>query len=152
MVTSPSSCDPPTVADLARVNSIVAQHLPPSYDRENLASDILIESWTNGQPQPSWGFIRNRCIDLQRSQGREKTSMRDKLTHPPLTPLPDDHVPDELNHLTKVLDAWERKVIYHRFYLDLTLESIAKHLSCPLDRIRNTLAGAIYKMQQEGLG
>ena len=144
----PPPVDDLTLDDLARVHSIVRQHLPPSYDREDIAVDILIESWTNHQPRPSWGFIRNRCIDMRRSHNKELGLIHDKSTHSPAT-QPPGHDAQEIATLVRVLDPWERKLIYYRFYQDLPLPEIAKRLSCSLDRVRNTLSAALYKMKEE---
>lgn len=143
---TPNTKRDPTLADLARVLRIVKYLLSPQFDRESIASDILVESWTNGLPEPSYTFIRQRCINCIRSRAQEQRAMRDTTLHPPEstedTPRPD------ITQLTSVLDNRERQVIAYRFWLSLTIAEIAERLNCGTTQVQTIIAGALHKMRE----
>jgi len=55
---------------------------------------------------------------------------------------------DMINHLTAVLTVKERKVIWYRFYRDLTIEEVAKLTELSRDQVSIHLREALYKMRQ----
>ena len=60
---------------MERVTRIARRFLPRGMDYENVAMDVLIESWMNKVEQPSRSFIRNRCWDaLRRLQSELKAN------------------------------------------------------------------------------
>lgn len=153
MVPTSPATDEITLASLERVLGIVRQFLPPWYDTESISSDILLESWCNHQPKPSWEFVRRRCIDQTRRQCMESDVLKERKTPEGTSEsrLSADQAA-AVSTLIRVLDPWERKVVFYRFYLDLGPEEIGRRLSVDATRIRETLTQAIYKMKEEAYG
>ncbi len=141
--------DPPTLLDLRRVHGLVRSFVPPHVDSEDLAVEILIESWSKGHTQPSWSFIRHRCLDNLQAASRELEVMKDKSTHEPEF-SPDDELDQKLlvNALVSVLSPLEKKVVWYRFYMDLSTNDIASRAKLPLTSVRELLAQALFKMKQ----
>lgn len=128
-----------------RVHRSVKRILNPSFDTENLAMEVVLESWTNGHAEPSWSFIRHRCYDLLRRSQKEKEVMQ--------VPRPkaneDLHDAErEVSYLMKVLNNQEKKLIFYRYYLDLTLRAIAERQGMDVNKVREVLTSAVYKMRE----
>lgn len=135
-----------TLATFERVHKMVKRFLNPSFDTENLAMEVVLESWTNDHPEPSWSFVRNRCYDLLRRSQKEKEIMA--LPRPETTSKElDPGMKDQVNQLMKILNNEERKLIFFRYYLDLTLREIAERQAMPINKVREVLTSAVYKMR-----
>lgn len=151
---SPLSPPPdPALLSLSTLHSIeaqVRQHLDPSYDREAIAMDLLLESWTEGVPFPSRNVIHFRCIDYARRRYKELDMNRDRTEHFDATPGDDPFPAQVINRLVpQVLSPDERRIVFFRFYADLSLAECGRRLGWTLQRVRETLEGALYKMRQE---
>lgn len=131
---------------LKRVRSIVAHHLPRWYDIDSIAVDILLESWDNDVEKPSWGFIVQRCIDQVRAHDREHGHLQQ------YQPAENHDISvdllDQVNEIMKILNPLERKVVFYRFYLELSIADTAKRLRMDVNVVRETLTQAIFKMKQ----
>lgn len=141
----------PIIQELSRIIKIVQKHLPPSYDRESIAMDIMVESIMNNTPSPSPTFIRNRCVDAYRRRTAEQKALT--KVRPPST---ENHAMaverrDSVERLTRTLSHYERRVIYLRFYEDMTIQEIAKELSIAPKRVSELLMLASVRLQQEAL-
>lgn len=123
------------------------------FDTESIAMDILLESWVNGHDRPAHSFIKNRCLDIVRSTRREQQAMKNKPQGPSDYDATDERdAQSRVGELVKVLDNLERKVIFYRFYADLPLAQISQRMGIDVNRIRQTLEVAIYKMREAGYG
>lgn len=135
-----------------RVLVLVRQLVKPPIDAEDLTMAIIAESWINGCESPSYEFIRNRCYDRMRKLRTERKFLEGyastRGTEAPSEETLEQNM-NEVNNLVKVLDNLERKVIFYRFYMDLSLNDIADRLSLSRNRIREILANAVYKMRSE---
>lgn len=134
---------------LNRVTRIVRSILPSHFDTESIAMDILVESWSNKIDEPSYSFIRNRCIDQFRDLSTElshlKSASHEARPRPHMS-SPEDR--DSVDFLTQVLTQPEKKAVYYRFQLDLPLTEVAKHMSLTPASIRELVASAVYKMRE----
>lgn len=138
-----------SLGDLNRVITIVKHFLPPSYDTESIALDILMASWENDYPVPSQFYIKSRCLNILRDHKKELEIMERK-SHEPNHPVDENpEAKSEVDKAIAVLDNRERKVIYYRFYADYTMEVIAAKMGLSLLVVRQLLQGALYKMRQE---
>jgi DNA-directed RNA polymerase specialized sigma24 family protein len=142
-----------TQEDIQRVTSGVRRILSTHHDPEQVALDILFVSWQNGVTYPSRRFIYQRCMEVLRRDQRERYHTQARARQPappPATPSPE--TTDMIAHLTTVLDPAEKRVIWYRFYWDLTLVEIADKLVTNQTWVQETLAIAIHKMKLEALG
>jgi DNA-directed RNA polymerase specialized sigma24 family protein len=132
-----------------RVLGHVQHHLPSHYDREQIALDILVESWLNDQPLPTSNFIHHRCIDAARSQQKESQVMRE-LSRRVFDAAP-EHPTDareRVAKLVKCLDPVEKRAIAFRFYMDMPVAEAAKQCKMPEDAFRLVIQRALYKMRE----
>lgn len=136
--------------DLRRVLAIVRRHVPSYLDTESIAADILIESWTNGHPQPSLSFIYNRCVD----QLRELTQV---YNYTQSVPRPNDINPMDsvdntefVNILMTILTPKEKTIIWYRFFREPPLSDtgVGEKLRMPLREVQGIVAQALFKMRQ----
>ena len=136
---------------LKRVTTQVRAFVPRSYDHELIAMDILFESWTNKINHPTTGFVRRRCIDAMRKDTRERKLVEKMgVTKDANREQQDIQDRDQINQLVRVLDPFERKIVWYRFYQDMPLVEIAESVSQDVNVIRETLLSAIFKMKQAG--
>lgn len=143
----------PTADDLKRVLRQVTYTLNHTFDREQIAIDILTQSWLSGHPQPSNQFIRHRCLNEARARRAENEAMTHLQTTPStLQDEPDSTdtstLKDRVNELVKCLDAPEKKCVALRFYMDLSAEDAAKQLEMNVTAFRLTIHRALYKMRE----
>lgn len=137
--------------DQLLINSVTRQvkHLvPPQVDYEDLALEILFTSWLNKIEVPSLEFIRQRCFNAIRNAKLEHV----KIQHEPKTMIEPDIQPeietrDEVQMLVSILSPTEKKLIWYRFYQELTLEEISKQTKIPLNLCRDTIQLALHKMR-----
>jgi len=137
--------------DVTRVIAIAKRYLPQGIDYENIAIDILLESWQNGIEQPARMFIRNRCYDAIRRMKSElqanEGAFRDKkLVYPDLKEV---ETQDLMDKLTSVLSMMEKKAIWYRYYMDLSVSDIGAKLGVGKNRASVLLTEALFKMRQE---
>lgn len=151
--THPSPTPPDlTPADLTRTLTIICRFLPPSFDREQLAIDILMESWLNSHPCPSPQFIHHRCIDALRHRAKERQVTTERaLAQDRGFVEPSPHSCDELTKLTKCLTPLEKKIIALRFHMDMTVDETAHHTKLSPDALRLHIQRALYKMRKEAM-
>lgn len=134
---------------LKRVQDRVSHHLPNYYDREQIALDILIESWLNGQPLPTFDFIKHRCIDVARLKQRESQIMNDlshrthSTTHEPTT-----DARERVAKLIRCLNPQEKQAIAYRFYMDLPVAEAAQQCRMPEDTFRVLIQRCLHKMRE----
>lgn len=139
-----------TETNLTLVRRVVHRTLPPSCDRESVIQDIVCEAITRNLPCVNALHVRRRCIDVIRKIKREKRALESfchaqKRTTEFLSTLVNE---DMINHLTEVLSVKERKVIWYRFYRDLTIEEVAKLTELSREQVSTHLREALYKMRQ----
>lgn len=148
---TPNPPSTPTLADLRRVHGIVRSFVPHHHDTENLAVDILLESWSKNHTHPAFVFIRNRCYDAMRAQGREIKVIHDAALHHEHSHSDPEVEQGRLNvvkTLMAVLSPLERKVVWYRFYCDAPTVEIARCVSMQVQDVREVLSQAIFKMKQ----
>lgn len=138
-----------TPQDLARVHAIVRRFVPRHFDTEQIAVDVLVESWANGVEIPTYVFIRNRCFDVLRSSQVEQRVMSAQRPEDSVGPQTDTETNDLVGYFMGVLDNLERRVVYLKFFADKPLAEIASALRRDPKDIREVLAVALYKMKQE---
>ena len=148
----PETVTPITDDDILRVRSILRLYCPVHFDLDQMALDIIVESWSNGYPKPSWRFIKNRAIDALRSQQVEDNALGKLQQTEEHDARIDIDQNDLLNRLTKVLTRSEGEIIYLRFYENYSLREIAKRINRTERDISETLAIALYKMRQASEG
>lgn len=132
-----------------RVTRIVAMYLSPPHDVESIAMNILLESWANGVELPTTRFIRLKCYTALRKHHRE-IQVSEFASNPEKDFNLEQlrlHNQDELNLLFRVLTQLERKVIFLKYYEDLSNEDIAKMLKKSNYLVSETLTVALYKMR-----
>ncbi len=139
------------IADVNRVILIAKHFLPPGVDYENIAIDILMESWQNGIEQPARMFIRNRCYDAMRRMKSELKANEAAFKERPKGYSADKEVEtqDLMDKLTSVLNLLEKKAIWYRFYMDLSVLDIGAKLGVGKNRASVLLTEALFKMRQE---
>lgn len=134
---------------LNRVTRIVRSILPSHFDTESIAMDILVESWSNQIDDPSYSFIRNRCIDELRDRSSESAHL-ESASHEPrprsCVSTPEDR--DSIEFLTQVLTQPEKKAIYYRFQLELSQAEVAQRMNLAPASVRELVASAVYKMRE----
>jgi len=132
-----------------KVYGSVCRFLPPSFDRENVALEILMSSFEKTNKPPSWGFIRNKCIDVMR-RGKRELKANEAYLRQKQTPEESLEGVDELvEELIKVLTLDEKKAIFHMFYQGLSITKTSKKLHCTKAHVKELLSTAIFKMRQE---
>lgn len=138
--------------DIERVIKIARRFLPPKLDVENIALDVLIESWQNGVEQPSVSFIRNRCYDAMR---KDKLDLKIKetfvQTHSEETAGDQQSVEesDLMTKLTSVLTTEQKKLIWYRFYQELSLKQIGEKIGLSPNCVSEIIKEALFRMRQE---
>ena len=112
--------------------------------------DILFETWQNKVEVPSRTFIRHRCIDALRSLGREQqmVAWASGKSQEGDSTNKQSQDQDQVDRLMKTLSSFERKIVWYRFYQDLPLAEIAKRSKTDVNRVRETISTALYKMRQ----
>ena len=139
-------------ADLIRVTQLVRRFLPPGVDYENVAMDVVLESWTKGHDIPSRGFVKNRCWDALRKRRTELKANEGLFIRSPDETQGDLEGVDFDNLMTKLvhgLSVDERKVIWYRFYLGSSVAEIAKKMDIGKGKVYIMLAESLFKMRQE---
>ena len=137
---------------MERVTRIARRFLPRGMDYENVAMDVLIESWMNKVEQPSRSFIRNRCWDaLRRLQSELKANESLALKAPVDygSGIKKVDFNNLMTKITSVLTSDEKKLVWYRFYMGLKIPEIAKRLAIRKNKAYGMLAEALYKMRQE---
>ena len=138
-------------AEYSRTLWAVRRTLPRSFDSEDIAVEILIESWSKGVLQPSLEFVRQRCIDKLRSRKREtKYQALVRATQHHVAP-PEVEQKDEVEVLVKVLTPLERKIIWYRYYLGISVRETAEKIRLPVNRVSRGLEMALFKMREAGV-
>lgn len=134
-----------------RVNHQVRRILPRHLDAENVAIEIIFESWMNNVEAPSVNFIRHRCYDaMRKSLIDTRTSRRF-----PRSLVTRDIPPDDSDHISKLMRSLsldERKIIWYRFYQGLSRSEIASKLKLSVNVVREVLIAALFKMRQSEEG
>lgn len=139
---------------IKRVLSIVTCYTPPYLDRENITMEIIFESWEHRIEDPSLGFIKNRCFNIMRQLGVNKRGTLKKLLEDhqrtKLKPTATENSQDqeEVNMLTKVITTEEKKVIWYRYYQDMTVKEISDTMKLPLLTVSEMLQAALFKMRE----
>lgn len=130
-----------------RVRRIVRQFLTADYDRDAIVQNIVVYAWQHNMTTVPRMFIRHRCTDAYRRKRREKSFVEQLL--PAEHERTSDIDSELINRLVGVLTPFERKLIWMRFYTDLTLEEIAARVRTSRADVSETLTTAIFKMRQE---
>ena len=139
-------------ADITRVVGYARRFLPPEADHENIAMDILLESWLKGHEKPSRTFIKNRCWDALR---RRRTELQANEGHSFKTP---ESSPDQtgevdfdnlMTKLVKNLSVDERRAVWYKFYQGLKVPEMSRRMGIGKAKAYNVLKEALYKMRQE---
>lgn len=140
-------------AEINKVRKTVMVLLSSEYDRDLLSDQIITTAWEKGIEHVSGGFIRNKCISKWRERTREQVrnenfayvqSKRDNNFE-----LQETEQKATVEVAVKCLSSFERKLIWLRFYKNLTLEQIAKEVGMPRERIQKTIKVSLYKMRIE---
>ena len=137
---------------MERVTRIARRFLPRGMDYENVAMDVLIESWLNKVEQPSRSFIRNRCWDALRRLQSELKANESLALKAPVEHGSGIRKVDFNNLMTKitsVLTSDEKKLIWYRFYMGLKIPEIAQKIGIRRSKAYVMLSEALYKMRQE---
>lgn len=133
----------------------LTKRLVPREDYEELAAEIISESWANDVPQPSQRFVRQRAINVIRRSALE-TRTRERASAQPQRDL--DSVPaiaarqELVEQLLLALSPTERKLIHARFFLGKTYEEIATAFRLDVMFVSQSIATALYKMREMGDG
>ena len=137
--------------DQALVNSVTRQvkhQVPKHIDHEDLALEILFSSWLNKIDIPSPEFISQKCRNACRNWNKHYAKLgRYKSTMSQPSPSEEVANNDEVEARMAILSKLERKLIWHRFYQELTLEELAEAMRLPLNLCRDTLHLALLKMR-----
>jgi len=142
---------PVEIADVKRVITLAKYFLPAGVDYENIAVDILLESWQNGIEQPARMFIRHRCYDAMRRIKSELKANERAFKERPVGYDGGDEVEtqDLMDKLTHVLTILEKKAIWYRYYMDLSVSDIGVKLGVGKNKASVLLKEALFKMRQE---
>lgn len=137
---------------LKRVLGHVQHHLSPHFDREQIALDILIESWLNDQPLPTSNFIKHRCIDAVRLKQKESQIMQE-LSRRSVDTSPErpTDARERVAKLVKCLDPLEKRAIAYRFYMDLPVAEAAAQCRMPEDAFRILIQRCLHKMREASI-
>ena len=130
-----------------RTLRIVRGYLHRSFDSEDIAIGILLESWGNSIPHPTRTFIQQRCTDHMRARKRDLLVLSELKPEETTSSDAIDRR-DEVSVLVKVLSPLEQKLIWYRFYLDIPMREIAASTKVPLNRVRRVLWVALFKMRE----
>lgn len=148
--------------EIQRIHRLVAQYLPPDYDREFVADTIILHAWMKDVPHVSREYIRNKCISAWRTMKRERRRNKEvtilgtratahEQTEQPLEEDPGGQVHAERKMLVEEavgkLNNLERRLIWMRFYDSQTLDEIAEKTSLRREQVQASLKVAIYKMR-----
>jgi DNA-directed RNA polymerase specialized sigma24 family protein len=132
-----------------RVTRIVYGVLNASFDRDSVVMDILFESWRNQVDEPSRAFITHRCRDAVRFRTRETRKLKasmfeltDEKNHTDVA-----QVEQRIDKLMKILSNFEKKVVWYRFYAELSIADTAQQVNSSVSHVRETLSGALFKMR-----
>ena len=108
--TIPSYPIEPTLA-YNRALRIVRGYLHRSFDAEDIAVGILIESWGNSIPHPTRTFIQQRCADHMRARKRDLKALSELK---PEETTGSDVIDrrDEVSVLVRILSPLEQKLIW----------------------------------------
>lgn len=126
----------------------VRRILGPGHDHEDIAIEIVFESWQARLERPSLRFIRWRCLDIIRHLKGENHMIENVAREPHEEGDPSPETIDQVNRLMRCLSTQEKKAIWYRFYQDMTIREIADQMHLPPAVISQTLHAAIYKMRQ----
>lgn len=137
-----------------RVTATAKSYLPKHLDHEDIAIEICLESWQNGIEHPSRQFIYQRCIDAIRKDKAEARALTHVVPETPRTEEEDEDTTDKealVGTLIMILSTQERKAIWYRFYKGLSIADVAHEMSMPINRLRELLEVAIFKMRNAGM-
>lgn len=137
-----------------RVVALVRRFSSKTTDHEDLAIEILFESWTNHVEEPSVQFVRYRCIDAMRKASRSKRADEVSSRQHHEVSMPQEQETSDtqgiVDGLMRSLSPFERKVVWHRIYAERTLEDTACELKVSVKIVRETFENAVYKMRCVG--
>lgn len=136
-----------------RVHRLVRHFLPPEYDRDFIATEILLHAWQHNVPLISVGYVRYKCIDAWRSREAEKMRNEGYVHEPSPRSLTDSVdemerkllVEEIICHLTPL----ERKLIWMKFWKGMTLEEIAEETGVGRQEVQMKIQVALYTMKLE---
>ena len=132
---------------------LVRRFLPPRFDHEVIAIDILMECWTNHIDRPTWRFVYRRCVDARRAESSNQRATARFAMLPFTSPRFEDVVQreEQVDRLVGPLSTLERQIIWYRFYQDMSLADISKEIKRDVNTIRQVLATALDKMKQAAM-
>ncbi len=137
-------------AEYKRALWLVRRTLPPSYDHEDIAVEILLESWGNRVWKPSQAFIRQRCIDKIRARQREQRYCEEKQRSPPVYSSSSVEVRSQIGLLVRDLSPLEKRVIWYRYYHGASVRETAEQLGLPVNKTREILRVILFRMRELG--
>lgn len=143
--------------EIRRIRRLVNFRLGPEYDRELIADDIILDALTNDIKHTPKGYIFKKCATAYQERKRELEVNKKSLEFhqaESLSVKSDKEIQalkDVVDKLTKVLDQDEQRVIWMKYWMDLTLEEICKEMKMRRERVQSIIRIALFKMNQEGV-
>ena len=145
------------LAHLRKIERMVRRflHEALAVDPENLACDIWVDLWVRGQ-SVCWRHVRNRCIDVIRATVlHREVRLTDEVEAAP-APGRTEATTEVVTNAQERLDIlfkcpWitprDRKLLYWRYYAELTDASVAQLEGCSRETITKDIAKAAEKLR-----
>lgn len=124
--------------------------LRPPVDAENVAAEIVLESWKKGK-DAGYLYIKSRCYDELRRFRKEETfrrSLQVKQERCELEEVGDVSSYFESSIRKVLLSRDETNVLYLKFYKELTHEEIGRSLGLPQYKVSLLISTMLEKMRE----
>lgn len=149
---------------LQQILKSVSSHLPPSFDRENIAAELWVGAFERQEknesatlatipnrldPPLSNQIIHNRCVDEIRRRKIEKESAKERHCYP-------SNIPEDERELVKRveflicqsdLSRQAQLVIMEKFFLGSSLKLIAEHLMISTKEVSTILEKTLERLR-----
>jgi len=136
-----------------KVRALVNFFLPGGYDREFLADSIIIHAWETETEHISREYVRFKCITAWRKMQKErhkneaKTELDSVTKTRPLSPEEQVVLKDLIHGTIMKLSSIERRLVWLRFFAELTLDEIVDQTGLGKSQVQKILMTALYRMR-----
>ena len=155
-----STKDPPKLEplpsdEIERITLTVNRYLPAEFDREFIVDTIIVDAFLKSIAHVSTQYIRHKCISAWRQRERERLRNKElSLIRPQQMSSSPELNPAEfvsrkilVDEVVGCLSAYERKLVWMKFWKSQTLEEIAHNIGTRRENVQRDLKVALYKMR-----
>ncbi len=143
---------------LKQILSVVSENLPPSFDREGIASELWLTAWQRMDgnqmedefdqldPPLSREIIHNRCVDEIRKRKRDVPLGEHEA---PITLAGEEEISRYVESLisNSSLSRQAQKIIIEKFFLGSSMKLIAEHLMLTTPEVSKILQQTLERLR-----